>query len=541
MNKKISLLLLSATLLITNAKAQCTFTANITPSGSTTICGPDSVNLLANTIGNTWTQKANFGGTERWGATSFSIGSKGYIATGFDGATQNDLWEYDPTTDVWTQKANFAGTPRKWATAFCIGGKGYLGTGDDGTYTNDFWEYDPIGNTWTKKADFAGTGRHGAVGFSIGNKGYLGTGYDGSLTNDFWEYDPNLDSWTQKANFGGAPRRLASAFSIGNKGYIGTGLDGSFFNDFWEYNAQLDSWTQKVNFGGVPRYYAVGFTILNKGYIGTGTGSTGNYNDFWEYDTLANSWAQKTNFLGSARLAATAFSIGSKGYIGAGATSFASQNDFYEYEPSAEYMWSTGANTQSIEVKTSGTYTLVITNASGCKDSSSQVVTFFPLPTITSVTSNTLLCIGQTATLTASGAATYTWSTSAVGDSVSVNPITNTAYTVTGTDVNGCTNSSVLIQNVTTCSTGISVNNFNSIFLSAYPNPASNYIVIPASAPNTKYVHLYSANGTSVKEYKFEGNDIRVDLSSYENGLYLFIITDENNLPLHFSKFQIIK
>ena len=30
----------------------------------------------------TWTQKADFGGTVRYGAVGFSIGSKGYIGTG---------------------------------------------------------------------------------------------------------------------------------------------------------------------------------------------------------------------------------------------------------------------------------------------------------------------------------------------------------------------------------------------------------------------------------------------------------------------------
>ena len=35
---------------------------------------------------NTWTQKADFGGTGRNGAVGFSIGSKGYIGTGYDGS-----------------------------------------------------------------------------------------------------------------------------------------------------------------------------------------------------------------------------------------------------------------------------------------------------------------------------------------------------------------------------------------------------------------------------------------------------------------------
>ena len=91
-----------------------------------------------------------------------------------------DFWEYDPAANTWTQKADFGGTARYGAVGFSIGSKGYIGTGYDGSYIKDFWEYDPAANTWTQKADFGGTARYGAVGFSIGSKGYIGTGYDGS-------------------------------------------------------------------------------------------------------------------------------------------------------------------------------------------------------------------------------------------------------------------------------------------------------------------------------------------------------------------------
>src|SRR5215470_9056364 len=79
---------------------------------------------------NTWTKKANFGGTSRDAAVGFSIGSKGYIGTGYDdGGDRSDFWEYDPSSDVWTQKANFGGKARECAIAFSIGSKGYIGTG----------------------------------------------------------------------------------------------------------------------------------------------------------------------------------------------------------------------------------------------------------------------------------------------------------------------------------------------------------------------------------------------------------------------------
>ena len=77
----------------------------------------------------TWTPKADFGGTGRWGAVGFSIGNKGYIGTGWDNGPHQDFWEYNPSTDAWTQKANFGGTARYGAVGFSIGNKGYIGTG----------------------------------------------------------------------------------------------------------------------------------------------------------------------------------------------------------------------------------------------------------------------------------------------------------------------------------------------------------------------------------------------------------------------------
>ncbi|MEO5674894.1 MAG: T9SS type A sorting domain-containing protein [Chitinophagales bacterium] len=123
---------------------------------------------------------------------------------------QKDFWEYNPDADTWTPKANFGGTDRLFAVGFSIGGKGYLGTGLDyyEGYKKDFWEYDPDINSWTQKADFGGIARYSAVGFSISNKGYLGTGFSGTListfgpSKDFWEYTPDFGVETSFINNG---------------------------------------------------------------------------------------------------------------------------------------------------------------------------------------------------------------------------------------------------------------------------------------------------------------------------------------------------
>ncbi len=183
----------------------------------------------------------------------FSIGTKGYIGTGYTGIPSNsdyrDFWEWDQTTNVWTQKADFGGNARGLAVGFSIGNKGYIGTGisydSPSNIYKDFWEWDQTTNVWTQKADFAGTSRFAAVGFSIMNKGYIGTGINyGSPSNiykDFWEWDQAANVWTEKSNLEGDARSNAVCASIGNKAYIGTGMGGNSLGlqDFWEYDPSL--------------------------------------------------------------------------------------------------------------------------------------------------------------------------------------------------------------------------------------------------------------------------------------------------------------
>ncbi len=152
-------------------------------------------------LSNTWTQKADFGGVERLAATGFTIGDKIYMGTGYSviGGVltfYKDFWEYNPATDTWTQKADFGGSERAVAVGFSIGSKGYIGTGKKTTdsiniHYKDFWEYNPATDTWTQKADFGGVERGAAAGFSIDGKGYIGTGKSTqSFYKDFWEYCP---------------------------------------------------------------------------------------------------------------------------------------------------------------------------------------------------------------------------------------------------------------------------------------------------------------------------------------------------------------
>jgi hypothetical protein len=60
------------------------------------------------------------------------------------------------------------------------------------------------------------------------------------------------------------------------------------------------------------------------------------------------------------------------------------------------------------------------------------------VPNVTLAASQTTICNGASVNLTASGATTYTWSTNAITNSISVTPSVTTSYTVVGQNSPGC-------------------------------------------------------------------------------------------------------
>jgi len=126
------------------------------------------------------------------------------------------------------------------------------------------------------------------------------------------------------------------------------------------------------------------------------------------------------------------------------------------------YSWSTGAVSTSISVSPTAnptTYSVIVTDANGCVDSTSTSITVNPLPIIT-ITGNDTICNGATASLTVSGASSYVWSSGQTVAVVTVNPTNTTTYTVVGTSTDGCVDSTQFTVSVTPLPTAtISGNN----------------------------------------------------------------------------------
>jgi serine protease len=105
----------------------------------------------------------------------------------------------------------------------------------------------------------------------------------------------------------------------------------------------------------------------------------------------------------------------------------------------SSYSWSTGSTANSIVVTPTAntTYTVRGNNSGACFDVKSSVVNVTLTPNV-SVTNQTI-CAAGTATLIASGASTYSWSTGSTSNPIFVSPTSNTVYTVIGFN-NTCTN-----------------------------------------------------------------------------------------------------
>ena len=104
------------------------------------------------------------------------------------------------------------------------------------------------------------------------------------------------------------------------------------------------------------------------------------------------------------------------------------------------YIWdNTVSDNISFAPTTTKTYTVTGTDINGCISKTTSVVTVNALPTITALSQT--ICIGQTTKLQGVGGVSYVWG-GGISNNTTFNPNSTLLYTVTGTDINGCQNTS---------------------------------------------------------------------------------------------------
>lgn len=197
----------------------------------------------------------------------------------------------------------------------------------------------------------------------------------------------------------------------------------------------------------------------------------------------------------------------------------------YSWTPTATIIGS--STTQSVvAAPTSNTsYTINVTDANGCISADTIAVTVNPNPVINATTTDNSICVGQTTSVSATGATSYVWTpnvavTNPTQATTNVNPSNTTTYMVTGTDANGCHGTDTVT---------IFVNELPSVFL------------IPVSTEcgdTTGQITLGGpVAGTPPYTYQIGATTYTMPITGLASGNYTVLITDANGCTSTNSQF----
>ena len=192
--------------------------------------------------------------------------------------------------------------------------------------------------------------------------------------------------------------------------------------------AQSYTWSPG-NSSSNPSY--VSFPAVNTTYTLTGTNSCGTYTTsaFVNVTPISGTITSNPSLLICKGNATTITATGGTSYTWTPSTALSS----------------TSTAVVVASPTTSTTYSVIIKNASGCTRTYVQNVTVYTNSVGTSPPTQTI-CQGSSALISGTGAQTYTWSTGSTLNSISVVPIVNTTYTLSGTNVCGTyTNSAIVV------------------------------------------------------------------------------------------------
>ncbi|MCC6371928.1 MAG: T9SS type A sorting domain-containing protein [Bacteroidia bacterium] len=205
----------------------------------------------------------------------------------------------------------------------------------------------------------------------------------------------------------------------------------------------------------------------------------------------------------------------------------------------AQYIWSTGSNNNNISVSPSITtiYYLTGFNNFACTSTASMQVVVYPKPIVTAVSSKSVSCSGEQITLSATGAKSYSWSStvvSAVGATIPVIPTANTVFTITATDSMGCNNSTLLYLSINPC-LGIDANQDLGV-PRIYPNPANAQISLKGVTANVN-VEVFDALGKLVLSEKSLNYQNSLLIQQLSRGIYVLKISEaDKTYTLRFVK-----
>jgi hypothetical protein len=198
------------------------------------------------------------------------------------------------------------------------------------------------------------------------------------------------------------------------------------------------------------------------------------------------------------------------------------------------YTWTAGSpnNNDSIFVNPQTTTVYYVTGITGnCSTTQSINLVVNPIPPVTGVAQKITICRFEPGILMGSGAGasgSYSWTggPGASTQNFTVFPTVTTTYTLTGTDVNGCSKTVQVTQLVATC-IGIEEQSPLAGLLNIFPNPSSGEFTIQAAT--SMNITIINELGQMVKSFPVSGKETTVKVNDLANGIYFILAEKDGN------------
>jgi hypothetical protein len=167
---------------------------------------------------------------------------------------------------------------------------------------------------------------------------------------------------------------------------------------------------------------------------------------------------------------------------------------------------------------TAGTYTVKFYVNYSCLGGSDTVYHTVATNSTTAlnVTGNHSICAGNSVTLTATGATTYSWNTGATSSVIIVSPGTTTNYVVYADKGQACSSFSIITVQASKC-TDLSEEFIPKLGLRQEGNGNK----IHLDSPPGTMVYIYSVTGALLTEIKTEDYSETLELSEFSDGIYI--------------------
>ena len=194
------------------------------------------------------------------------------------------------------------------------------------------------------------------------------------------------------------------------------------------------------------------------------------------------------------------------------------------------YSWMGGIlNNVPFVPAASDTYTVNSSNVCGSLQKTISI-SVLALPTLAISSDAIYWCLGETHTLSVSGANSYSWSNGLNTSQIVLTPASATviSYSVTGADQNACKNTAVVTKTVSEC-TSISYNGSEPDFVDIFPNPfQTNFSITLKSNVDNANVFILDMTSRLIWQKEMTESPTTLNMDGLSAGVYIVMIKHEN-------------